>query len=620
MLRGVFKNSILFFGIAIFCRLFFYIYNLKFFPEIDPSVFFYGLRFDLISIGYLFSGFFLIQFFFQGALFPRLKKVLQMVFFQIGLNAMLLTNLIDTVYYNFTFKRTTSDVFALANTGNELGRLVPKFLSDFWFVVLVYVLAVIGFTKLFLIVNRGREAEYLYSKWKLVKQFFKLAVGVFLVIIAARGGTQLRPINIADAPRYAKGNEIAVLLNTPFSLMLTLDKQENKLINYPDNPLVYNPIQTIVGSGKEKGSNVVLIILESFGEEYVGKISGKDSYTPFLDSLVDHSFVFKNHRSNGFKSIEALPSLFSGIPSLYNTPFSLSSFSANKIESLASVLDKFGYNSSFYHGGETGTMSFDAFCRNAGIQEYFGQEDYPTPEKDFDGYWGVYDGPYFQYYANELDKKQEPFFSSIFSLSSHHPFSVPKEHEGKYPTGVLTIYETIGYTDNALKEFFKTASKKKWFENTLFVITADHPAHSKYDYYIKNSGRSKVPLIFYKPNSDFKGESYKLAKHSDVPSTVLGLVTDSVKVLNFGHDLFDDEPGFCVNFKDNMYIVRKNNFVLLFDGLKTRGFYEAADSLWTNDLKEDLNYKLQLDSVLNFGKAYFQDYNNRLIENKLVVD
>lgn len=621
MLKRLLKNTLLVLVLATYCRIVFYILNKEYFSGVGTSEFFYGVRFDLVAIGYLFSGFYFVSILPFKNQQNKVKRVLKFVFFQVGLNAMLLANFIDSIYYNFTFKRSTGDVFTLVGTGNDVQRLLPQFLKDFWYVVVLYVLSVFLFTKVYKKINKYKGPEVI-TGWKgWGKRLAGFVLGVGLLLLSARGGIQLRPIIMADAPRYTSGANVAVLVNTPFSILLTFQNPGVKRVDYYSSEVLkskYSPAKTIKGQGGFEGSNVVLIILESFGEEYVGVVSGEKSYTPFLDSLLNHAFIFKNNRANGLRSIEVLPSLFAGLPSLMNTPFILSPYASSKIRTLPSILRNKGYNTSFYHAGETGTMAFDAFCKNAGIENYYGLEDYPDREKDFDGAWGIYDEPYLQYFGRQLNATKQPFFSSVFTLSSHHPYSIPKQHEGRFPKGNLNVHETIGYTDYALRQFFNSVKSQGWFENTLFVITADHPAQSIHKYYKRTTGRYKVPLAFYDPKGRLKGTSGKVAKHADVPNTVLGLLGDSVEVLNFGDDLFASSAGFSMNYKNNYYISRNKDFALLFDNVNPMRFYAAGDSLWTTNLIDNDSLKAQKDSLLNFAKAYIQQYNNRLIENRLV--
>tara|TARA_Y100000766_G_scaffold156581_1_gene134465 strand:- start:890 stop:2761 length:1872 start_codon:yes stop_codon:yes gene_type:complete len=623
MSKRLIKNILLVFVIASYCRLVFTLNNLSYFSELNISTFFYGLRFDLVSIAYLFSAFFIFSLIPFKNQENRWKRRLMIIFFQIGLNITLLSNFIDTIYYNFTFKRSTGDIFNLINTGNEFTRLIPQFLKDYWLIVVVYIFSVYLFTFLYNKLNKIGSPLFLNGFKSWTTQFLGLILGIGILIVAARGGTQLRPLNMADAPRYAKGAEVAVLVNTPFSILLTFQKPGVERITYltqEELQTLYNPEIKLNGIGGYKGRNIVVIILESFAEEYIGQISKKTTYTPFLDSLIKESYVFQNNRANGLKSIEALPSIFSGLPSLNNTSFILSPYASSRLNSLPELLNKKGYQTSFFHAGETGTMAFDAYCKNAGVDNYYGLEDYPNKKEDYDGYWGIYDEPYLQYFSKELNKMKQPFFSSLFTLSSHHPYSIPKKHLNRFKKGTLKVHETIGYTDYALKQFFNTAKKEKWFKNTLFVLTADHPAQSEYKYYKINAGRFKVPLVFYDPNGNLKGSSNKTSKHADIPSTILSLLGDSSTFVSFGQDLFAPEENIVVNYRNNQYLIRNNHFSMVFNGEIATQLYSAKDSLWRYNLADSIEFKTAKDTLLLLGKAYIQQYNNRLIENKLYIE
>src|SRR5690606_35786309 len=243
-------------------------------------------------------------------------------------------------------------------------------------------------------------------------------------------------------------------------------------------PVIHHPKD----STEFKKLNVVVLILESFGKEHVGALN-KDinngtykGYTPFLDSLIGESYTFNRSYANGRKSIDALPSVITGIPSV-GEPFVLSIYSGNKTTSLAKLLGDEGYETAFFHGAPNGSMGFSAYTQLAGIKHYFGKDEYSN-DKDFDGIWGIWDEPFMQFMADKLTEMPEPFFASFFSLSSHHPFKVPEKYQGVFPKGPLPLHEPVGYTDYALRQFFEKAKKAPWFENTLFVLCADHSSVS----------------------------------------------------------------------------------------------------------------------------------------------
>ena len=160
----------------------------------------------------------------------------------------------------------------------------------------------------------------------------------------------------------------------------------------------------------------------------------QNSFTPFIDSLIQESLVFTNGFSNGRRSIEGIPAVIAGIPSLMNSPFITSAYSGDKFYSLPYLLKQEGYNTSFYHGGTNGTMGFDNFCKAAGIDAYYGRYEYNN-DKDFDGNWGIFDEPFLQFMAKSLDKTPQPFMASVFTLSSHHPYTIPEKYKNKFIKG-----------------------------------------------------------------------------------------------------------------------------------------------------------------------------------------
>ncbi|MFW6275827.1 MAG: LTA synthase family protein [bacterium] len=333
-----------------------------------------------------------------------------------------------------------------------------------------------------------------------------------LSIAGMRGGFRhsTRPINISNAARYVdKPEQVGIVLNTPFSVFRTIGKsvfQPVKFFEEDKLSAIYTPVHqpkktASANVNQKERPNVVLIILESFGREHIGSLN-KDledgtykGFTPFLDSLISKSWAFERAYANGRKSIDALPSIVASVPSLVQ-PYIVSEYANNRINGLAGLLGKIGYESAFYHAAPNGSMGFMAFTKMAGYDHYIGQTEYNNNE-DFDGMWGIWDEPFFQFFAKDMNRLKEPFFSTIFSLSSHHPFAVPDEYEGFFPKGPLPLHEVMGYTDMALRKFFESSSKCSWYNNTLFIIIADHctiPFHREYKTPVESFAD---PLLFY---------------------------------------------------------------------------------------------------------------------------
>jgi phosphoglycerol transferase MdoB-like AlkP superfamily enzyme len=268
-------------------------------------------------------------------------------------------------------------------------------------------------------------------------------------------------------------------------------------------------------------------------------------------------------------------------------------------------------------------MGFDNICKIVGIEKYFGRTEYKN-EKDFDGKWGIFDGPFFKYFANEIDKMKEPFFTSIFSLSSHHPFTIPENFKKNNKLSHLTPFQqSIFYTDNSLKIFFDIVSKKEWFDRTLFVITADHTSAINDINYNNRVGMYRIPIILFKPNDNkFKGYSDEIIQQTDIMPTILNYTgSNNQYFLAFGNDMLNkNAEHWAVNFINDTYEIIYENYSLIFDGKETIGFYNwKQDKLLKNNLITDAkmhNKKILLEQKL---KAIIETYNYRLIKNNLTL-
>jgi len=432
---------------------------------------------------------------------------------------------------------------------------------------------------------------------------------------------------LSNAGDYVNSpDEMNIVLNTPFSILKTLKAITLKEENYftpaeLDNLYIVN--RNVQDSTSFKKLNVVFLILESFGRENVGALN-KDidngnykGYTPFLDSLIGESYTFKRAYANGRKSIDALPSVITGIPSV-GEPFVLSIYSGNKTTSMAKLLGDEGYETAFFHGAPNGSMGFSAYMNLAGIKHYFGKNEYNN-DADFDGIWGIWDEPFMQYMAKELNSFKQPFFASFFSLSSHHPFKVPEKYKDKFPKGNIPLHEPVGYTDYALREFFATASKSDWYNNTLFVLCADHASQSYLPEYQTSATSFAIPIVFYYPGGNLKGMSNKLVQQIDILPTVLNYLHYPKPYFAFGFDAFQEkENNFVVNNTGNSFNFFYDDYMMTYDGNKvTSVFNLTTDRFQKEDL---LDKKLPVvDTMETKMKAFIQRYNHGMINNQLTV-
>ncbi len=613
-------------------RVLFYFYNITHFPGITFSrllrIMQGGIRFDIAALFYVNSLYILLYLLpFNFRYKKKYKNILKYIFF-ITNGIALAINTMDFFYFDFILKRSTADVFMFAKEGNIL-HLFLLFFTDYWIGIIIWI------SLMFILIFLYRKTDI--NKNENINKFAYYISGLFWLIfvlyfsvIGIRGGftRTTRPINLNNAGKYTeKPIETAIVLNTPFSIIRTINKRPLELKNYfteSELKSIYSPIHQADTTNNFNNKNVVIFIIESMGKEYIGSLNKNidngnyEGFMPFIDSLIKQSKTFTRAFANGRKSIDALPSVVASIPSMVN-PYVSSKYSTNNINSIASLLKKKGYETAFFHGAPNGSMGFESFMKIAGYNKYFGMTEYNNDD-DFDGSWAIWDEEFFQFYANEINKMKQPFHTSLFSASSHHPFKVPEKYNGKFKKGILPIHIPIQYTDMALKKFFKTASKMDWYKNTIFVITADHCSQSAIDKYKTEIGSFSIPIIIFEPsNPNFKGIDSTIVQQMDIMPTVLNMLNYDKNYISFGNNMLDTTINhFAINYINNTYQITKGDFVLQYRNDKVTAIYnyEKDSLLKHNLLGQQLDNMKDMKGVL---QAFIQEYNYRMINNELTI-
>ena len=525
----------------------------------------------------------------------------------------ILLNAIDFEYFKFTLKRTTADLFTTQGLARDLGNLFFTFITDYWYIIAVALL-------LFWLTAKAYNKLGQFKTLKLSNPQSIIFFLLLLLIYApgARGGLQYRPLNVVNASAYAKAKNVSIVLNTPFTILKSAYKEDIDRIEYfSESELrhIYTPLQSYHSNSPEKKLNVVLIIAESFSKEYIGALNGYQGYTPFLDSLINQGLIFTNAFANGKKSIESLPSILSGIPTLMNASYITGRFASNRIEGLPAYLNHHGYTTSFYHGGENGTMGFQAFSQMAGVENYVGRDEYPG-KGDYDGNWGIFDEPFLKFCAADLNQTKTPFFASIFTLSSHHPYTIPDAYTNKFKGGPIPILKSVEYADYSLQQFFKMARKMPWYDETLFIITADHTSQSFTSQYSSSMGIYRIPVLFYSPKYITPKISERVVQQNDIFPSLVDFLGYEEPIVSFGHSVFSEvEEPFAISYLNNIYQLIQGDYCLQYDGNETIAFYNWKDD---PNLQKNLIDLADYQSYEQKIKAIIQQYNNRLIENKLM--
>lgn len=614
--RLIIKNIAILLVFYSLIRLFFLVYNFDSFSNSGFTdlliAFLHGIRFDLSSLVYV--NLIWVLFYIPVIYNFNNKKYLlftQWIFYISNFIAILF-NIIDVEYFRFQKMRSGAQLF---NGENDIINLLPAYLRDYWWMIILSIAVV------YLISKFHRKAQLTlkkeYKSFVALKSIsFVMLLG--LLVVAARGGMQTKPIQTITASYYGDAQNAALVLNTPFTILQSIGKKNLEIKNYyNDEELnkLFSINKNYSSSNVFTPKNVVVIILESFSNEYIGKLNNSTSYSPFLDSLMTEGYLFRNAFANGKKSNEAMPSIIASIPSLMDEAYTGSLYQNNKINTLPNILKNKGYSSAFFHGGFNGSMNFDAFAKKAGYDQYYGMNEYDNTS-DYDGNWGIYDHKFIQFFAEKLSSAPKPFVATFFSLSSHMPYSIPTEFAEKFKHVESAKLRSYLYTDYSLKKFFEYAKTKNWYTNTVFVILPDHTPDADLKYYDTKVSYYKIPILFYDPTFNWKGESDIIADQVDVMPTILDYLHYDESFNSFGKSLLSEKNSnsMTVNYRDGIYQCIDSSYVLQFSNEKVLAFYKYTDDWYLQNNLKDVNIRRK-EEMLNYLKAYIQKFNVTLIDN-----
>ena len=524
----------------------------------------------------------------------------------------------NAAYYQYTYRLLSDEIFSYLGISGQGGSLLPHFAVDYWYAWIIP-LALFG---LFLfaasrlrLAPRNPYAKHAANDWA------ALGVGVLVLWFMVRGGLGAF-IKPADATRYCDPKNSVLVNNDGYNILRTLftpdieqthfmsDEEARELF---DPEFVYQPAQK--ADSLIHKPNICLIIVESLGQEFMGcynKNEEADTRTPFLDSLAQYCTLYQG-RSNGKKSVEGITAVTTSIPNLMNIPFTNSPYADDSISGIADYLKRHGYFCAFFHGTYNGVMNFDRTCARTGFDEYLGKNEYEAEgmgkESDYDGVWGIFDEPFLQYTVRRINTYKEPFLAEIFTVSSHHPFTIPEEHKDDFQQGKHPMLAVVEYMDYSLRRFFDEARKQPWFDNTLFIITGDHSGHGLSREYNDYDGWYRIPMMVYNPQHPEGSVSQRIVQQIDIlPTLIDALGFDSEeRMVCFGNSVLrNPDRGWQVYYGNDFYCLVANN-------------PENPEIHDITILSSDGKTAFGNDSDLRLLKAVVQQYNNRILENRLTT-
>ena len=358
--------------------------------------------------------------------------------------------------------------------------------------------------------------------------------------------------------------------------------------------------------------NLVIVLEESLGAEYVGALGGRP-LTPNLDALASQGWWFENLYATGTRSVRGLEALITGFtPTPAESVVKLEK-SQRDFFSIARVLKAAGYDTSFIYGGEGQFDNMRRFFMNNGFDSVVDEDEFVNPV--FHGSWGVSDEDLFARADEEFSKpRTRPFFTLVFTTSNHSPYDYPDGRIEPYDADPRTVNNAVKYADYSLGQFFARARASTYWDDTVFLVVADHNS--------RVFGAEVIPIDhFHIPGLVIGGGVepgvYKpVASQIDLPPTLLSMIGVSSVHPMIGHDLtlpkFAEWPGRAImQYEDTQAYLAGNQVAVLRRHLPAATFrYDGGTTLvaerddlelealalahatWTSDAYEHLSYRL----------------------------
>lgn len=361
--------------------------------------------------------------------------------------------------------------------------------------------------------------------------------------------------------------------------------------------------------------NIVVIVVESLSSSYMGLYGRKETWTPFLDELAKDSFLYSNVYAIGTRTVRGLEAVSLNVPptpgqAIVRRP------DCGGLHTAGTPLREIGYKTQFLYGGYGYFDNMNTYFEGNGY-EIRDRTDIPQEEIFFSTIWGVADEILFDLSIKELDKHyetQQPCMQIIMTTTNHRPFTFP---EGKAPNAPQGKREgVVKYTDWSIVKFINDAKSKPWFDNTIFVITADHNSSAAGEVTLPVN-KYKIPCIIYAPKLIEPGKNNRLMSQIDIMPTLFGMLGLSYKTKNMGYDinkLPEGEERIFISTYQLMGYIHNDKLVILSPQRRVQT-YKIDDYKESGYTKIDNDPQLTDEAVTWYQSASYL-YKNSLLKEK----
>lgn len=588
-------------------RLCFVVFNFNHFESSSLAarfnIFIYGIRLDLSAAAYCIIFPFVllsISIFITNDIFRKLNLWYHYVLIFI-INMVCVSNIVLYKYWHaliskraLDFLRDPLEIFASLNT------------MQIVILIIVYFILFIGFRKLFLRIVNDKFPDVTLS---LIKKSIAVIASVFILFYCARGGLQLIPINESACYFSEKIEENHAAINPAWYLIRNLqlaDRAGENPYNFYDDAIAHQKFVSLFATQNDITTrllnnakpNIVILILESHTADVIGSLGGDSDNSPNLDRIINEdALTFTQCYSSGFRTDQMLPSVFSGFPSQPNNSISRHDDKIQKLPHLPLIFKQRGYHTSFYYAGEMGFANMKSFLINSGFEKLVDKSIYSSDQ--LNSKWGAHDEFSLKILLNDLNQSSQPFFASMLTITLHEPFEITSTPKYTGNTEAVKFKNAAYYTDSCLGGFFNEAKKQAWYDNTLFILVADHGHHLPRERDIYDPYTHRIPLIFTGGalSAQYKGKRFnRTTNQNDLPAILLNQLNINSDSFTFSKNTLNE------NTNAFAYLCYDDGFTWVTDSCAIH--YSQAQNK-AEVVSKCINENQQKENAIN-GKVFLQ--------------
>lgn len=582
--------------VMVISRLVFIFYQHEFSFHLTPgewtNIFIYGLRMDISVVGYIMALSLLLM---APLAFlpPKLEtKILQVFSFLILLIYLLIMTVDLELYKSWGFRIDATPFFYLQQPDDALASVSIKL-----FLFLILLTSILYFV---LIVLYNRYI-YRYSFHVNRSRWYELPVILFLagfMIVPIRASFGIAPMNIGMVYHSEKqfANHAAINCAWHFGHALSKMKSSSKKYHFMDDEKANQLFEGMMDYDepvdhylKSEQPNIVVVILESFTAKVISSLGGEKGITPQFDQLCKEGIYFTNFYSSSDRSDKGLVAIMSGYPTHPVSSIIKFPSKTDKLPYITRKLEKTGYSTSFYYGGDIEFANMQSYLITGGFDKIISMDDFEASLVN--SKWGVHDEYVFDRLYKDIVKSDQKFFKVIFTLSSHDPFQVPMKTIIEGGDRDHQFMNSIYYTDRELGRFFRKIKKTDCWNNTLFILLADHGNSRPFNSKVYSQERFHIPMLWTGGVVKTDTLVSRPSGQTDLARTLLEQLKIDASQFKFSNNILsDNQTGFA--------------FYTFNDGF---GFIQDTSIVYYDNIGGDyLEIDTSFHEIAEKGKAYLQ--------------